>query len=104
MSEEIKVVEQELSELLQVRRDKLKVLQDEGRDPFQVTKFNRTAFSAEVIEKFDELEEKPVSVATDGLSNCSKGRMKSSCWSRKYKFPSASNCNLERLLDEGLDG
>ena len=36
MSEEIKV-EQELSELLQVRRDKLKVLQEEGRDPFQGT-------------------------------------------------------------------
>ena len=60
MSEEIKVVEQELSELLQVRRDKLKALQDEGRDPFHVTKFNRTAFSKEVIDNFEEMEEKPV--------------------------------------------
>ena len=55
--------EKELSQLLQVRRDKLSELQAEGRDPFQVTKFNRTAFSAEVIENFEELEEKPVSVA-----------------------------------------
>ena len=75
MSEEIKVVEQELSELLQVRRDKLKVLQEEGRDPFQVTKFNRTAFSAEVIENFDELEEKPVSVAGRIMSKRGMGKV-----------------------------
>ena len=31
--------QQELGELLQIRRDKLKALQDEGRDPFQITKF-----------------------------------------------------------------
>ena len=75
MSEEIKVVEQELSELLQVRRDKLKVLQEEGRDPFQVTKFNRTAFAAEVIENFDELEEKPVSVAGRIMSKRGMGKV-----------------------------
>ena len=75
MSEEIKVVEQELSELLQVRRDKLKVLQEECRDPFQVTKFNRTAFSAEVIENFDELEEKPVSVAGRIMSKRGMGKV-----------------------------
>ena len=74
MSEEIKV-EQELSELLQVRRDKLKVLQDEGRDPFQVTKFNRTAFSSEVIENFEEMEEKPVSVAGRIMSKRGMGKV-----------------------------
>ncbi len=35
--------EQSLSEILQVRRDKLKKLQDEGRDPFTVTKYVRSA-------------------------------------------------------------
>ena len=74
MSEEIKV-EQELSELLQVRRDKLKVLQDEGRDPFHVTKFNRTAFSAEGIENFEEMEEKPVSVAGRIMSKRGMGKV-----------------------------
>ena len=74
MSEEIKV-EQELSELLQVRRDKLKVLQEEGRDPFQVTKFNRTAFSSEVIENFEEMEEKPVSVAGRIMSKRGMGKV-----------------------------
>ena len=75
MSEEIKVVEQELSELLQVRRDKLKALQDEGRDPFHVTKFNRTAFSKEVIDNFEEMEEKPVSVAGRIMSKRGMGKV-----------------------------
>ena len=35
--------EQELSELLQIRRDKLKALQEDGRDPFEITKFRRSA-------------------------------------------------------------
>ena len=35
--------EQDLSELLQIRRDKLKALQDEGRNPFEQTRFVRTA-------------------------------------------------------------
>ena len=39
---------QELSEILQVRRDKLAALQQDGRDPFQQTKFSRTAWSAEI--------------------------------------------------------
>ena len=43
MAEEIRneAPEQELSEILQVRRDKLKALQDAGRDPFQITKYNQ---------------------------------------------------------------
>ena len=40
--------EMELSEILQVRRDKLAALQQEGRDPFQQTKFARTAWSQEI--------------------------------------------------------
>lgn len=75
MSEEIKVEQEELSELLQVRRDKLKALQDEGRDPFQVTKFNRTGFSREIIENFEEMEEKPVSVAGRIMSKRGMGKV-----------------------------
>ena len=37
--------EMELSEILQVRRDKLSALQEEGRDPFRQTKFVRTAWT-----------------------------------------------------------
>jgi len=55
--------DQELSEILQIRRDKLKKLRDEGRDPFEVTKFERTVFSSDVRERFAEMENKDVAVA-----------------------------------------
>ncbi len=42
--------EQELSQLLQVRRDKLKELQNDGRDPFKITKFDRTHLSSDITE------------------------------------------------------
>ena len=54
--------EQELSEILQVRRDKLKALQDEGRDPFNNTKFERTAYSADVKANFETMENQTVSM------------------------------------------
>ena len=43
---------QELSEILQIRRDKLKLLQDEGRDPFQQTRFVRSHYSAEIKDNY----------------------------------------------------
>ena len=57
------ISEQELSEILQIRRDKLSKLQDEGRDPFHITKFSRTVFSAEILDDFDKMENTDVSVA-----------------------------------------
>jgi len=51
-----------LSEILQVRRDKLKKLQDEGRDPFHLTKFERTAYSADVKADFETFENKDVAM------------------------------------------
>ena len=65
MAEEIlngQTEEQELSEILQVRRDKLKALQDEGRDPFNNTKFERTAYSADVKDNFEAMENQDVSM------------------------------------------
>ena len=55
--------DEELSEILQIRRDKLRGLQDEGRDPFEISKFNRTAFTSEVRESFEALENKDVVLA-----------------------------------------
>ena len=55
--------EQELSEILQIRRDKLRKLQSEGRDPFEVTKFTRTAFSSDVRDNFDAMEKSDVTMA-----------------------------------------
>ncbi len=48
--------EKELSELLQIRRDKLTDLQNEGRDPFKITKFNRTHTSKDIKENYTEEE------------------------------------------------
>ena len=58
-------VEQELdmNQLMKVRREKLEKLQSEGKDPFQITKFNRTHTSKEIKENFEELEGKDVTIA-----------------------------------------
>ena len=52
-----------LSEVLRVRREKLKRLQDMGRDPFKIEKFERTSFSKEIKEKFETMEGKEVRIA-----------------------------------------
>ena len=60
---ENEIQEQDLNELLKIRREKLANLQAEGKDPFEITKFNRTHTSADVKDKFEELEGKDVVVA-----------------------------------------
>ena len=76
MSEEVKNEEQEekLSEILQVRRDKLKAFQDAGRDPFQVTRFSRTAWSAEITGEFVRFADKSVAVAGRIMSKRGMGK------------------------------
>ena len=55
--------EKELGELRRVRREKLAALQADGKDPFQITKYEVTHRSGEIKTNFDELENKDVSVA-----------------------------------------
>ncbi len=55
--------EQDLSEVLQVRRDKLAALKAEGKDPFVITSCNPTHKSQEIVDNFEELEEKDVVIA-----------------------------------------
>ena len=50
--------EQDIGTLLKVRRDKLSELQAEGRDPFQITKYNRTHKSADIINGYTTEEMK----------------------------------------------
>ena len=57
------VMPRELSEQEVIRRDKLKTLQEAGRDPYQITKYPVTHHSDEISNRFDELEGKEVSVA-----------------------------------------
>lgn len=55
--------EQDLNQILKNRREKLKNLQDAGKDPFQITKFDVTHHSTDIKEKYDELEGKEVTLA-----------------------------------------
>ena len=78
-----KAQEQDLNQLLKVRREKLSQLQEEGRDPFQITKYDVTHHSMEVKNAFEELEGKSVSLA---------GRMMS-----KRVMGKASFCSIQDL-------
>ena len=53
----------DMNQLMQVRKEKLDKLMQEGKNPFEITKFNRTHTTKDIIEKYDELEGKDVTVA-----------------------------------------
>ena len=55
--------ELDLNQLMKVRREKLAKLQEEGKNPFEITEFNRTHTSQEIKDNYDELEGKDVTVA-----------------------------------------
>ena len=78
-----KAQEQDLNQLLKVRREKLAELQENGKDPFQITKYDVTHHSMEVKDAFEELEGKSVSLA---------GRMMS-----KRVMGKASFCSIQDL-------
>ena len=75
--------ELDLGEQQRIRQEKLKALQEEGKDPFVITKYDQTHHSADVKDNFDELEGKTVRVA---------GRMMS-----KRVMGKASFCNIQDL-------
>ena len=55
--------ELDMNNLMKVRKEKLDKLKEEGVNPFEVTKFNRTHTSKQIIDNYDELEDKDVTVA-----------------------------------------
>lgn len=75
--------EPDLNQLRKVRREKLAELQQNGKDPFAITKYDQTHHSQEIKDHFDELEGKQVSIA---------GRMMS-----KRVMGKASFCNVQDL-------
>ena len=83
MAEKNKVQEQDMNQLLKIRREKLAELQANGKDPFQITKFDVTHHSTEIKEGFEQLEGKTVTIA---------GRMMS-----KRVMGKASFCNVADL-------
>ena len=83
MGEKNNQPQQNINELLKVRRDKLAELQANGKDPFQIMKYDVTHHSMEIKNNFDELEGKIVSIA---------GRMMS-----KRVMGKASFCHIQDL-------
>ena len=67
--------EQDLSEILQVRRDKLAALRAEGRDPFQETKFDVTHHAQDIKDNFDALEGSEVRIAGRLMSKRGMGKV-----------------------------
>ena len=55
--------ELDINNLMQIRRDKLKELQEAGKDPYEITKFNRTNTAGEIKQNYEEFEQKDVTVA-----------------------------------------
>ena len=79
--EVLELTQQELSEQNRIRREKLAQMQEEGKDPFQIVKYDVTHHSDEIKANFDELEGKDVCIA---------GRMMS-----KRIMGKASFCNIQ---------
>lgn len=75
--------QQDVNQLLQIRRDKLRELQDNGNDPFQITKYDVTHHSMEIKDHYDQMEGQKVSIA---------GRMMF-----KRVMGKASFCNIQDL-------
>ncbi len=67
--------QQDLSEILRVRREKLSALQSEGRDPFQETKFVVSCRAQEIKDRFDELEGTEITIAGRLMSKLGMGKV-----------------------------
>lgn len=65
---------QETNELLKIKRQKLFDLQQEGKDPFKIVKYDQTNHSKEIVEKFEDFEEKEVSIAGRIMSKRGMGK------------------------------
>lgn len=68
-------MEQDLNEMLQIRRDKLKQLKEEGRNPYLVEKFERTNFTKEIVENFEDFEDKSVAIAGRVMARRGHGKV-----------------------------
>ena len=66
--------EQDLNQLLKIRREKLKTLQEEGKDPFRITTYDQTEHSTDIKNHFDEMEGKEVSIAGRMMSKRVMGK------------------------------
>ena len=83
MAEQKNAQEQDINQLRKVRREKLADLQENGKNPFLITKYDVTHHSMEIKDNFEEMEGKDVSIA---------GRIMS-----KRVMGKASFCNVQEI-------
>ena len=77
MSEEVNVVQEgmeDLNEILRVRREKLSDLVAEGRNPFEIVKYDQTHHTKEILDNFDEMENQEVCLAGRMMSRRDMGK------------------------------
>jgi lysyl-tRNA synthetase class 2 len=74
IEDNIVIQEEDLSEILRIRREKLSELQAAGNDPFEIVRFDQTHHSVEIIENFDVLEGKTVAIAGRMMSKRIMGK------------------------------
>ena len=55
--------ELDMNHLMQIRREKLEELQKQGKDPYEITKFNRTNTAGEIKANYEKFEQKDVTIA-----------------------------------------
>ena len=71
---EQEMTQEQLSELLQIRRDKLTALQQAGKDPYQIVTFDQSHHSADILANYDALEGRPVQIAGRMMSKRIMGK------------------------------
>ncbi len=74
MADERVQAEQDINELLKVKRAKLADLQENGKDPFQIMKYDVTYHTKDIVNNFEEMEGKPVSIAGRVMSKRVMGK------------------------------
>lgn len=101
---EKEITTEELNHILQARRDKLAALQAEGNDPYQITKFDVTHHSQEIIENFETLETKegqePILVRIAGRLMSKRVMGKASFAISKIKKERFNLMSLEMRLEQ----
>ncbi len=65
---------EDLSELLRIRREKLNALKEEGKNPYEITKYDVTALNGDIREKFEEMEGQTVRIAGRMMSRRIMGK------------------------------
>ena len=80
---DLQLTEQELSEVMRVRREKLSQLQSEGNDPFIITKYDVTNHSDEIKNDFNAFENKDVCIAGRMMSKRIMGKTSRIIWTSR---------------------